>query len=31
METLQRDYRNDNAEQLYELFTLTKSTGSAHD
>ena len=28
METLQRDYRNGNAEQLYELFTLTKPTGS---
>ena len=28
METLQRDYWNGNAEQIYELFTLTKPTGS---
>ena len=28
METLQRDHWNGNAEQLYELFTLTKPTGS---
>ena len=28
MKALQRDYGNGNAEQLYELFTLTKPTGS---
>ena len=28
MEALQRDDGNGNAEQLYELFTLTKPTGS---
>ena len=28
MEALQRDYWNGNAEQLHELFTLTKPTGA---